>query len=234
MISELVREVKKANQMLPQVQLVILTWGNVSGISEDRSCVAIKSSGVDYASMTEQDVSVVDIYGNRISGGVPSTDLPTHLALYREFSTIKAIVHVHSVYATMWAQAGRSIPCIGTTHADYFYGEIPCTREMTAEEIGTPMDRNYERNTGRVIIEAFSDRDPVKTPAVLVKSHGPFVWGADPVDAVKNAMVLEFVAKMAYLNQTIQGDGASNINPALLEKHHCRKFGKNAYYGQGN
>lgn len=232
MLNELIRQVTEANRMLPEENLAILTWGNVSGISQDRAHVAIKSSGIDYTFMTERDVTVVDIDGNILAGGEPSTDLPTHLALYRAFPCAQAIVHIHSTYATMWAQAGRGIPCLGTTHADYFHGEIPCTRELTPAEIGTPTNRDYEKNTGNIIIETFSDKDPSKVPAVLVRSHGPFVWGTEPVEAVKNAMVLEYVAKMAYLNETLGQDRMEEIKQELLDKHYCRKFGKNAYYGQ--
>jgi L-ribulose-5-phosphate 4-epimerase len=231
-MNELIRQVTEANRMLPRERLAILTWGNVSGISEDRTRVAVKSSGIDYASMTERDITLTDLDGNVLSGGAPSTDLPTHLALYRAFPSAGAVVHIHSTYATMWAQAGKAIPCLGTTHADYFYGEIPCTRELTAEEIGTPADRHYEENTGKVIVEAFSGRDPSKVPAVLVKSHGPFTWGPDPATAVKTALVLEYIAKMAYLNKTLDQSAPDGISPALLDKHYCRKFGGNAYYGQ--
>jgi len=219
-MNELIRQVTEANRMLPQERLAILTWGNVSGISEDRARIAIKASGIDYAGMTEGDITITDCEGRVLSGGTPSTDLPTHLAIYRAFPSAGAVVHIHSTYATMWAQAGKAIP------------EIPCTRELTAEEIGTPADRDYEKNTGAVIAETFERRDPEKVPAVLVRKHGPFVWGPSPKDAVKNAMVLEYIAKMAYLQRTMAYRKPEGIRRVLLDKHYYRKFGENAYYGQ--
>jgi L-ribulose-5-phosphate 4-epimerase len=222
--------VLEANLELPRRGLVIYTWGNVSGISREEGLVVIKPSGVPYEELKLEDLVVVDLDGNQVEGNLrPSSDTPTHLVLYRAFPEIGGVVHTHSSWATSWAQAGRSIPALGTTHADYFYGEIPCTRDMTAEEI----QGDYEAETGNVIIETFKAKgiNPMHVPGVLVKSHGPFSWGKDPHEAVHNAVVMEEVAKLAFhtfaLSPHVQA-----INQVLLDKHFLRKHGPNAYYGQ--
>lgn len=230
MLKELKQEVFEANMLLPKYKLVTFTWGNVSGIDREKGLFVIKPSGVEYDTMTAEDMVVVDMEGNRVEGRYkPSSDTATHLELYRAFPELGGIVHTHSPYATSWAQAGRGIPCYGTTQADYMYGEIPCARCLTAEEI----EGAYERNTGLAIIEAFqaSNRDPMAVPAVLCKNHGPFTWGKDPHDAVHNAVVLEEVAKMALWSESIN----PRIQPApqsMQDKHYFRKHGVNAYYGQ--
>lgn len=228
MLEKLKREVLDANLMIPEEHLAILTWGNVSGITEDRKQVVIKASGVPYDTMNTAHMVVTDMDGHTDSKYNPSTDLPTHLEIYKNFPSAKAVVHAHSQFATIWAQAGRGIPCLGTTHADYFYGTIPCTRKMTAAEI----ENDYELNTGKVIVETFKELNPETMQAVLVHSHGPFVWGKSPIDAVKNAMVLEYIAKMASFDDLMEGGKPEPIQPELLEKHYTRKFGANAYYGQ--
>ena len=216
--------------LLPKYGLVTFTWGNVSGIDRESGLFVIKPSGVDYETMTKDDMVVMDLNGNRVEGHYkPSSDTPTHLELYKAFPEVGGIVHTHSSYATSWAQAGRGIPCYGTTHADYMYGEIPCARCLSKEEI----DGAYEENTGHLIVELFKslDKDPMAVPAVLCKNHGPFAWGKDPHEAVHNAVVLEEVAKMAYRAETIN----ARIQPApqeLQDKHYFRKHGANAYYGQ--
>lgn len=227
---QLKEEVLKANLALPQHDLVTFTWGNVSGIDRNTGLVVIKPSGVPYDQLTIEDLVVVDLEGNIVEGELrPSSDTPTHLALYRALPEIGGIVHTHSPWATSWAQAKRSIPAFGTTHADYFYGEIPCTRELSDEEIETA----YEEETGHVIIETLSELhlEAVAVPGVLVANHAPFCWGKDADEAVHNAVVLEEVAKM--------GIHALNLNPSLtpikqsiLDKHYLRKHGANAYYGQ--
>lgn len=228
MLQELKEKVFHANLELVKQGLVIYTWGNVSGIDREKGLVAIKPSGLDYDKMTADDMVVVDLEGNIIEGKLrPSSDTPTHLALYRAFPAIGGVVHTHSTYATAWSQAGLDIPNIGTTHADYFHKDIPCTADMTAEEVRG----DYELETGNVIVRRFADIDPTATPAVLVKNHGPFTWGKDPADAVHNAVVLEQVAKMAFIARTI--NPALTMNPLLIEKHYNRKHGPGAYYGQG-
>ncbi len=223
-----VRPFSDANLELVKQGLVIYTWGNVSGIDREKGLVAIKPSGLDYDKMTADDMVVVDLEGNIVEGKLrPSSDTPTHLALYRAFPAIGGVVHTHSTYATAWSQAGLDIPNIGTTHADYFHKDIPCTADMTAEEVRG----DYELETGNVIVRRFADIDPTATPAVLVKNHGPFTWGKDPADAVHNAVVLEQVAKMAFIARTI--NPALTMNPLLIEKHYNRKHGPGAYYGQG-
>lgn len=208
--------------------MVTFTWGNVSGIDRERGLVVIKPSGVPYETMGIEDMVVVDLDGNVREGKLkPSSDTPTHLVLYRTFAGIGGIVHTHSPSATSWAQAGRAIPAFGTTHADYFYGEIPCTRPMTKEEVAG----DYEAETGNVIAETFKERDPLAVPGVLVHGHAPFAWGKDPDEAVHNAVVLEEVAKMG-LNTLLLNPDARPISQALLDKHYLRKHGKNAYYGQ--
>ncbi len=230
MLEELKQKVFEANMLLPKYGLVTFTWGNVSGIDRESGLFVIKPSGVEYETMTRDDMVVMDLNGNRVEGNYkPSSDTPTHLELYKAFPEIGGIVHTHSSYATSWAQAGRDIPCYGTTHADYMYGEIPCARCLSKEEI----DGAYEENTGHLIVELFKlrDKDPMAVPAVLCKNHGPFAWGKDPREAVHNAAVLEEVAKMAYRAEIIN----ARIQPApqeLQDKHYFRKHGANAYYGQ--
>ena len=227
MLEELKKRVLEANLLLPKFGLVTFTWGNVSGIDRESGLVVIKPSGVEYDGMTAEDMVVVDLDGNRVEGKwKPSSDTATHVELYKAFPSIGGVVHTHSSYATSWAQSGRDIPCYGTTHADYFYGSVPCLRCLTKEEI----DEAYERNTGKLIVEHMAERYEA-TPAVLCKNHGPFSWGKDPVDAVHAAVVLEECAKMAYRTELIN----SNVKPApqeLQDKHYFRKHGANAYYGQ--
>ena len=227
MLEALKEKVFRANLDLVKHGLVIFTWGNVSAIDRENNLVVIKPSGVSYETMVAADMVVVDLDGNIVEGGLrPSSDMPTHLMLYKAFSEIGGIVHTHSTYATAWAQAGRDIPNIGTTHADYFHDAIPCTAEMSRAEV----EGNYEKETGRVIVRCFKEIVPVHTPGVLVRNHGPFAWGRDAADAVHNAVVLEQVAKMAYLSYQI--NPALTMNPLLVEKHFNRKHGPNAYYGQ--
>lgn len=230
MLQELKRQVYEANMLLPKYGLVTFTWGNVSAIDRESGLFVIKPSGVEYESMKPEDMVVMDLNGNRVEGKLrPSSDTPTHLELYKAFPEIGGIVHTHSSYATSWAQAGRSIPCYGTTHADYIYGEVPCVRCLTKEEI----DEAYETNTGKLIVSEFKRRkkEIMAVPAVLCKNHGPFTWGMDAKDAVHNAVVLEEVAKMAYRTESIN----SKVEPApqeLQDKHYYRKHGAGAYYGQ--
>jgi L-ribulose-5-phosphate 4-epimerase len=206
---------------------VVFTWGNVSGIDREQGLVVIKPSGVSYEEMSADDMVVVDFEGNIMDGRLrPSSDTPTHLEIYKAFPHISGIVHTHSTYATAWAQAGRDIPNIGTTHADYFSDAIPCTRDMTKAEIGGA----YEKETGAVIVERFASLNPEHIPGVLVKNHGPFAWGTNPADAVHNAVVLEQVAKMAFLAYSINPQ--LTMNPLLTQKHFFRKHGLGAYYGQ--
>ena len=227
MLEALKEKVFRANLDLVKHGLVIFTWGNVSAIDRENNLVVIKPSGVSYETMVAADMVVVDLDGNIVEGGLrPSSDMPTHLMLYKAYSEIGGIVHTHSTYATAWAQAGKDIPNIGTTHADYFYDAIPCTAEMSRAEV----EGNYEKETGRVIVRCFKEIDPVHTPGVLVRNHGPFAWGRDAADAVHNAVVLEQVAKMAYLSYQI--NPSLTMNPLLVEKHFNRKHGPNAYYGQ--
>lgn len=228
MLSELKEQVYEANIMLPRYGLVTFTWGNVSGIDRESGLFVIKPSGVDYDKLSPEDMVVMDLEGNKIEGKYnPSSDTATHLELYKAFPQIGGIVHTHSSWATSWAQAGRGIPCYGTTHADYFYGEIPCVRCLTKEEI----EDNYERNTGLLIAEYFKDKDVMEVPAVLCKNHGPFTWGSDAFEALHHAVVLEETAKMAVRCEQIN----PKVQPApqeLLDKHYYRKHGANAYYGQ--
>jgi len=228
MLEKLKEKVCKANLELVRQNLVIYTWGNVSEITEDRRYVVIKPSGVSYDTMKPEDMVVLDLDGNIIDGNLrPSSDTPTHLELYRKFDKIGGIVHTHSTWATEWAQACRSIPAYGTTHADYFYGDIPCTRTLTKEEI----TEAYEKNTGKVIIETFENIDVEAVPAVLCAGHGPFTWGKDANEAVYRAKVLEKCAEMAYYTEQISGV-KNRISDDLLDKHYLRKHGKDAYYGQ--
>ena len=230
MLEELKKKVYEANMLLPQYGLVLFTWGNVSAIDREKGLFVIKPSGVEYDKMTPDDMVVMDLDGNKVEGKLsPSSDTPTHLELYKAFEEIGGVVHTHSSYATSWAQAGRGIPCYGTTHADYFYGEIPCARSLTKEEI----DSAYEKNTGLVIIETFDGRglNPMYTPGVLCTNHGVFTWGKDAAEAVHNAVVLEEVAKMALKTELINPE----VRPApdcIRDKHFFRKHGENAYYGQ--
>ncbi len=228
MLEKLKEEVCRANLLLPAHGLVTFTWGNVSGIDRESGLVVIKPSGVPYEGMKPEDMVVVDLMsGKTVEGDLnPSSDTPTHLELYRNFPHIGGIVHTHSRWATIFAQAGRGIPAYGTTQGDYFYGEIPCTRAVTDEEIAG----EYELNTGKVIVETFADREPDDMPAVLVKSHGPFTWGTSPENAVHNAVVLEEVAMMA-LHTELLGN-REPMQQSLLDKHYLRKHGANAYYGQ--
>jgi L-ribulose-5-phosphate 4-epimerase len=229
MLEKLKAEVLEANLELPKKDLVTYTWGNVSGIDREQGLVVIKPSGVSYDKMTADDLVVVDLEGNVVEGDLkPSSDTATHLVLYNKFPNIGGVVHTHSSWATSWAQAGRAIPAFGTTHADYFYGEIPCTRKMTAEEI----TGEYEKETGNVIVETFEGKEALDIPAVVVNNHGPFAWGTDASNAVHNAVVLEEVAKMGYRTITLNQE-ISAIDQVLLDKHFLRKHGKNAYYGQG-
>ena len=228
MIDVLKEKVLKANLALVKHNLVTFTWGNVSGIDREKGLVVIKPSGVEYAHMTVEDMVVVDLEGNIVEGKwKPSSDTPTHLALYKAFDGIGGIVHTHSRWATSWAQAGRGISAYGTTHGDYFYGEIPCTRKMTPQEIAG----EYEKETGNVIVETFKDKSADDIPAVLVHSHGPFAWGTDPDNAIHNAVVLEELAFMAYHTEAINPT-TDMMQQELLDKHYLRKHGKNAYYGQ--
>jgi len=227
MLDELKSEVFKANTDLVKHGLVVFTWGNVSGIDREQGLVVIKPSGVSYEEMSADDMVVVDFEGIVAEGRLkPSSDTPTHLEIYKAFPHISGIVHTHSTYATAWAQAGRDIPNIGTTHADYFSDAIPCTRDMTKAEIGGA----YEKETGAVIVERFASLNPEHIPGVLVKNHGPFAWGTNPADAVHNAVVLEQVAKMAFLAYSINPQ--LTMNPLLTQKHFFRKHGLGAYYGQ--
>ncbi|HET6559815.1 MAG TPA: L-ribulose-5-phosphate 4-epimerase [Prolixibacteraceae bacterium] len=227
MLEKLKEEVWKANLELVKHGLVIFTWGNVSGIDRQHGMVVIKPSGVSYDTMKPSDMVVLDLYGKVVEGHLkPSSDAPTHLVLYRQFLNIGGVVHTHSEWATSWAQAGLGIPALGTTHADYFYGEIPCTRKMTSEEI----QKDYELETGRVIVECFNGLDPDQVPGVLVNNHAPFTWGKNAEDAVHNAVVLEEVAKMAF--RSLQLNATAEMDKVLLDKHFLRKHGANAYYGQ--
>ena len=229
MLEELKKQVFEANMELPRYGLVTFTWGNVSGIDREKGLFVIKPSGVDYEKMSYEDMVVMDLDGNKVEGKYkPSSDTPTHLELYKAFPEVGGIVHTHSSYATSWAQAGRSIPCYGTTHADYIYGEVPCVRCLTKEEI----EDAYEENTGRLIVSEFKsmNKDPMAVPAVLCKNHGPFAWGKNAMDAVHNAVVMEQVAKMASI--AFAANPHLTMNSLLIEKHFSRKHGPNAYYGQ--
>ena len=228
MLEELKRQVYEANMELPQRGLITYTWGNVSGIDRESGLFVIKPSGVDYSILKAEDMVVMDLNGNKVEGDLnPSSATATHLELYKAFTEIGGIVHTHSPAATAWAQAGRGLPCYGTTHADYFYGEIPCARNLTEEEI----EDGYEKNTGLVIIETFKGKNPVFVPAVLCKNHGPFTWGKDAAEAVHNAVVLEEVAKMNFMTELLKPE-VEAAPECLQNKHFLRKHGPGAYYGQ--
>lgn len=238
MLEELKKKVCQANLDLVKHGLVLFTWGNVSAIDRESGLVVIKPSGVSYDNMKPEDMVVVDLDGKVVEGELnPSSDTPTHVVLYKAFPHIGGVVHTHSTYATAWAQAGEGIPNIGTTHADYFHEDIPCTRNMKKAEVFG----EYEKETGNVIVETFKEINPDDTPAVLVKNHGPFAWGKDADNAVHNAVVLEEVAKMAYIACNVHMSSCVNMglmsnkpsmNKHLIEKHYSRKHGPNAYYGQ--
>ena len=230
MLEKLKEEVYQANIDLVKYGLVTLTWGNVSGISRSEGLMVIKPSGVDYSVMKPSDMVVLDMSGNIVEGNLrPSSDKATHLELYKAFPTIGGVVHTHSLYATMFAQACKEIPCLGTTHADHFYGSIPVTRLLTEEEVLA----DYEKNTGTIIIERFSGLDPVSMPGVLVAKHAPFCWGKDAADAVRNSLILERVSQMAMGSISLDVN-VEDLPGHILEKHYQRKHGPNAYYGQTN
>ena len=232
MLEELKERVCAANKALQQYQLITFTWGNVSAIDRNTGYLVIKPSGVEYDRLKPEDMVVVNLEGRKIEGSLnPSSDTPTHIQLYRECTAIGGIVHTHSTFATVYAQANMDIPALGTTHADYLYGYIPCTRRMTDQEI----QKEYEKETGNLIIETFVKRklDVMQVPAVLVANHGPFAWGKDAMNAVHNAVVLEEVAKMGLFS-TLLNPNLTPIPQVLLDKHYLRKHGANAYYGQGN
>ena len=228
MLEELKEKVFRANLMLPDYGLVLFTWGNVSAVDRGKGRVVIKPSGIEYCKLTAEDMAVIALEsGKQVEGALrPSSDTETHLELYRRFPRIGGIVHTHSRWATIFAQTGRGIPPLGTTHADYFHGEIPCTRKMTEAEVGG----KYELETGKVIAETFAGKNPEDIPAVLVRGHGPFAWGTDAADAVHNAVVLEEIAIMAWHTQLMAP--AERLDTPLLDKHFLRKHGENAYYGQ--
>ena len=230
MLEQLKKEVYEANMLLPRYGLVTFTWGNVSGIDRENGLFVIKPSGVEYEKLTPEDMVVVDLEGNKVEGRYdPSSDTPTHTELYNRFPQIGGIVHTHSAWATSWAQAGRDIPCYGTTHADYFYGAMPCVRNLTKEEIAEA----YEKNTGVVIADEFERQkiDHTAVPAVLCRNHGVFAWGKDAAEAVHNAVVTEEVAKMAARSEFLNPD-IKPVPQELQDKHYYRKHGENAYYGQ--
>ena len=228
MLEKLKEQVYEANMELQKKGLVIYTWGNVSGIDREKELVVIKPSGVDYDTMKPEDMVVLDLKGNIVEGKYkPSTDTPTHLVMYNTYPNIGGVVHTHSEWATIFAQAGMDIPAFGTTHADYFYGDIPCTRDLTDEEI----NGEYEKETGNVIVETIGGKDPLEVPGIIVKNHAPFTWGKNPENAVYNAVVLDKVAQMAYNTMTLN-PRVSRVKQHLLDKHYLRKHGANAYYGQ--
>ncbi|CAM7562953.1 L-ribulose-5-phosphate 4-epimerase [Klebsiella pneumoniae] len=227
-MQQLKQQVFEANMDLPRYGLVTFTWGNVSAIDRQRGLVVIKPSGIAYESMTVDDMSVVDLQGHVVEGRCrPSSDTATHLALYRRYPDLGGVVHTHSTHATAWAQAGLAIPALGTTHADYFFGDIPCTRALSAQEV----DEAYELNTGQVIIETLGEANPLHTPGIVVYQHGPFAWGKDAHEAVHNAVVMEEVARMAWIARGINPQ-LQPIDSWLMNKHFQRKHGPNAYYGQ--
>lgn len=227
MLKKLKKKVCKANLDLVKHGLVLFTWGNASAIDREKGLVVIKPSGVNYDNMKPEDVVVVDLEGNVVEGeNKPSSDMATHLVLYKEFPDIGGVVHTHSEWATIWSQAGQPVPALGTTHADYFYGDIPCTRKLTHNEI----EGEYEKETGNVIVEKFHNLDANAIPGVLVNNHGPFAWGKNADDAVHNAVVIEAVSKIAYF--TLKIKRVSSLDQTLLDKHYLRKHGEDSYYGQ--
>ena len=227
MLEELKEKVLQANLDLVKLGLVFFTFGNVSAIDREKGLVVIKPSGVSYKNMKANDMVIVDLEGNIVEGKLkPSSDTPTHLSLYKSFKNIGGVAHTHSNWATSWAQAGKNIPALGTTHADYFYGAIPCTRKLSEKEVNS----SYEIETGNVIIETFEKLDPAKMPAVIVNNHGPFTWGKNVDDEVHNSKILEEIAKMAF--HTLQLNPDASIDQFLLDKHFNRKHGRNSYYGQ--
>ncbi|MEG2543885.1 MAG: L-ribulose-5-phosphate 4-epimerase [Longicatena sp.] len=231
MLEKLKQEVFEANLLLPKYGLITFTWGNVSGIDRDSGIIAIKPSGVEYDNMNANDIVLCDLEGNVVEGSLkPSSDLMTHIEFYKNFPNIKGAVHTHSRWATAFAQAGVPIPALGTTQADYFYGDIPCTRLMSESEI----HGEYELETGNVIVETFKEKhlNPDQMPGVLVHSHGPFAWGKDPLEAVHNAVVMEECASMAFISVVLQGGNVQPMQQVLIDKHFKRKHGPNAYYGQ--
>ncbi len=233
MLEKLKKKVLEANRQLKKRDLVIFTWGNVSGIDRQKKLVVIKPSGVDYDDLTIKQMPVVDLSGEVVEGKLnPSSDTATHLELYREFNDIGGVVHTHSPWATCWAQAQKAIPCLGTTHADHFYGRIPCTRPLTKKEI----EGDYVLNTGRVIVDCFSDKDYEYTPGVLAAGHGPFTWGENPKQAVKNSVILEEIAKISYRTLQLADKDTTDLDlsQTLMDKHFYRKHGTDAYYGQQN
>lgn len=226
--TELKREVFEANMELNRRNLVVYTWGNVSQIDRAKGVIAIKPSGVSYEVMTPEDIVIVDLENKTVEGKMrPSSDTKTHTHLYRHFETIGGVTHTHSTYATAWAQTQQAIPCYGTTHADYAYGEIPCTAVMTDAQI----ERDYEEETGVQITDCFKDRSPIEVPMVIVAGHAPFTWGKNGADAVYHAVILEEIARMAYLTKTLQ-QNTPPLKQGIVDKHYLRKHGKNAYYGQ--
>lgn len=228
MLESLKKQVIDANKRLREENLVILTWGNVSGIDREKNLVAIKPSGVPYGQLTVDKIVIVDLKGNKIEGELnPSSDTATHLELYKKFETIKGVAHSHSPMATAWAQSGKNIPVFGTTHSDYFNGDIICSRKMKESEVKT----DYEKNTGRLIVEEMSDKNPDYSPGILINGHGPFTWGKSPDNAVDSMLIIEEIAKMAYHSLNING-GLENLETYLQEKHFWRKHGEKAYYGQ--
>lgn len=230
MLELLKKEVYEANMELPKRGLITYTWGNVSGIDRETGYFVIKPSGVDYDLLKPEDMVVMDLDGNKIEGDLnPSSDTPTHIELYKAYPQIGGVVHTHSPWATSWSQACRAIPCYGTTHADYFYGDIPCARVLTENEI----EEDYEKNTGLVIIETLDEINPMYVPGILCSNHGPFTWGKDAAHAVHNAVVLEEVAKMASCTESINKN-AKKAPKSMQDKHFMRKHGPNAYYGQTN
>jgi L-ribulose-5-phosphate 4-epimerase len=229
MLQRLREQVLEANLELVRRGLVLYTFGNASGISREDGLVVIKPSGVPYEEMRPEHLVVTDLLGNIVEGNLrPSSDLPTHLVLYKQFTEIGGVAHTHSEYATAWAQARRAIPCLGTTHADYFHGKVPVTLTMTDQEIA----QDYEKNTGQAIIRCLQETSPSATPGVLVANHGPFAWGEDTAAAAHNAVILESIARMAYFTLGINAE-AEQVGSGLHDKHYLRKHGKNAYYGQG-
>jgi L-ribulose-5-phosphate 4-epimerase len=228
MLEELKQQVWQANMNLQKHGLVVFTWGNASGIDREKGLIVIKPSGVEYDTMQPADMVVLDLAGNQVEGTLrPSSDTPTHLVLYRKFAAIGGVVHTHSTCATAWAQARKPIPALGTTHADYFFGEVPCTRGLSREEI----QGEYEEETGNVIVEKFQQLNPIHVPGIIVANHGPFAWGKDAHDAVYHAVVLEEIAKMA-LHTCSMNPAIEAMDQTLLDKHFLRKHGANAYYGQ--